>query len=175
MITRNQCVTFTSDIPMVAENASCRKCFMSTVKLNMNCPDYSNVSIAKGFTCCKLVKFCSNSCLKKPSNHYNQLFSSLSSPWNIFLAYPYELVGNSTYIPFPSPAPDYELHVLCFLFIIRLRTMPGFNFLTSRRWPPIQNFMSHDKETCWRYVLCSTYQLFSHVLKTLSFAIYLSQ
>ncbi len=50
MITKNQCVTFTSDIPTVAENASCRTCFMSTVKSNTNCPDYSIVSIAKGFT-----------------------------------------------------------------------------------------------------------------------------
>jgi hypothetical protein len=154
----------------------CRKCFMPKV-LHVNC----QVEHPGLFNCkrihlnCKLVKFCSNPCLKKSSNHYIQLFASLSSPGSIFLAYPYELVGNSTYIPFPSPAPNYELHVLCFLFVISLRTMPSFKFFTSCRWPPIQNFMNHDKETCWRYVLCSKYHLFSHVLKTLSFAIYLSQ
>lgn len=159
----------------------CRKCFLQKV-LHVNCQVEHELSwLFHCFNCksihlnCKLVKFCSNSCLKKSSNHHNQLFSSLSSPGNIFLAYPYELVGNSTYIPFPSPAPNYELHVLCFLLTTSLCTMPGFNFLTSCRWPPIQNFMSHDKETCWRYVLCSKYHLFSHVLKTLSFFIYLSQ
>jgi hypothetical protein len=158
-----------------------RKCFMQKV-LHVNCQVEHELSWL--FHCfnskrihlnCKLVKFCSNSCLKKSSNHYNQLFCFLSSPWNIFLAYPYELVSNSTYVPFPSPAPNYELHVLCFLFIISLCTMPGSNILTYCRWPPIEKFMSHDKETCWRYVLCSMYHLFSHVLKTLNFAVYLSQ
>jgi hypothetical protein len=122
----------------------CRKCFLQNV-LHVNCQVEHELSwLFHCFNCkrihlnCKLVKFCSNSCLKKSSNHHNQLFSSLSSPWNIFLAYPYELVGNSTYIPFPSPAPNYELHVLCFLLMTSLRTMPGFKILTSCRWLPIQ-------------------------------------
>jgi len=146
----------------------CRKCFMQKV-LRINCQVEHELSWLFHFSnCkrihlnCKLVKFCSNSCLKKSSNHYNQLFSSLSSPWNIFLAYPYELVGISTYIPFTSPAPNYELHVLCVLFIISLCTMPGFDFLTSCRWPPIQNFMSHDtkRHVEGMYsVVCTIYSL----------------
>ncbi len=116
MITRNQCVAFTSDIPMLAENASCRKCFMSIVKSNMNCPGLFNCK--RIHLNCKLVKFCSNSCLKMSSNHYNQLFLL----YQVLEIYSWHILMNWLVIPHMSISLHLPqtMNSMCFAFYLLL-------------------------------------------------------